>query len=249
MSTNGMDSEEPAAIERNIDATRADVRATLSALERKLSLDRIIEMPVGRVRERGGEFAGNLTDAATQNPVPVLLASIGVGWLMLMSRSKSSAKPSAVRRGRVARATDRMERAASNVSGQVQEAFESSRETLSDAAESVRASANRAAETTRETVDYAREQVDSARERMDRLLNEQPLLLGAFGLAAGALMGALLPTTEAEDRWLGDARESAVKNAVRTGRERYEAARDHAAAYSAPSHSEDGAVERPSRPH
>ena len=249
MSTNRMDSEEPAAIERNIDATRADVRATLSALERKLSLDRLIEMTVGRVRERGGEFAGNLTDAATQNPVPVLLASIGVGWLMLMSRSKSSAKPAAAGRGRVARATDGVERAASNISGQVHDAFESSRETFSGAAESVRASASRAAETTRETVDYAREQVDSARERMDRLLNEQPLLLGAFGLAAGALMGALLPTTEAEDRWLGDARETAVKSAVRTGRERFEAARDHVPAHSAQGHSEDGAVERPSRPH
>src|SRR5687767_2709939 len=78
---------EPRVIEREIDATRADMRATLEALERRFSLDRLLELTVGRIRDRGGEFAGNLTDAATQNPVPLLLVSIGVGWLMLTSRS------------------------------------------------------------------------------------------------------------------------------------------------------------------
>jgi len=250
-----LDNEEPAAIERNIDATRADVQATLSALERKLSVDRLLELTLGRIRERGGEFAGNLTDAAAQNPVPVLLASIGIGWLMLTSRSKSFMTAQAGRArvaraaDKVARATDTVEAAASSISGQVHGAFESSRETLSGATDSVRETASRAAETTRETFEHAREQVDFARQRMDRMLEEQPLLLGVFGLAAGALMGALLPTTEAEDRWLGDARETAVKGAVRTGRERLESAREQAAAYAAPSRSEDEGAARPSRPH
>jgi hypothetical protein len=244
-----LDNEEPEAIERNIDATRADVQATLSALERKLSVDRLIELTLGRVRERGGEFAGNLTDAAARNPVPVVLASIGIGWLMLTSRSRNAMAAPAAGRARVARAADKVEAAASSISGQAHDAFESSRETLSGAADSVRASATRAADTTRETFEHAREQVDFARERMDHLLHEQPLLLGVFGLAAGALMGALLPTTEAEDRWLGDARETALKSAVRTGRERLEAVREHAAAYSPPSPPEDQSADRLSRPH
>jgi hypothetical protein len=96
------------------------------------------------------------------------------------------------------------------------------------------------------------EQIDYARERMDRMLHEQPLLLGALGIAAGALIGALLPTTEAEDRWLGDARSKAVKNAAQASRTRYEAAREAAAAYSAPASAfaEDESYEqRPARPH
>ena len=81
-------------------------------------------------------------------------------------------------------------------------------------------------------------------------MHEQPLLLGALGLAAGALIGALLPTTEAEDRLLGDARDKTVKSVARTSRTRHEAARDNAATYSAPKNLEAGAtVERPSRPH
>src|SRR5688572_2202520 len=85
----GDDEREPQAIERNIDATRADMRATLEALERRFSFERLIDMTVGRIRERGGEFAGNLTDAATQNPMPLLLTSIGLGWMMLASRRAS----------------------------------------------------------------------------------------------------------------------------------------------------------------
>ena len=121
------------------------------------------------------------------------------------------------------------------------DAVDSSRETLSERAESLRAGASHAAAT-------AREQVDSARERMDRLLQEQPLMLGALGLAAGALIGALLPTTEAEDRFIGDVRDKAVKNVARASRTRFEAARENAASYSAPG-SRDHDAERPSRPH
>src|SRR6187399_1583531 len=82
-----IEDREPQVIEREIDATRADMRATLQALERRFSFDRLVDLTVGRVRERGGEFAGNLTDAATRNPLPLLLTSVGVGWMMLAARS------------------------------------------------------------------------------------------------------------------------------------------------------------------
>src|SRR5687768_9777501 len=140
-----------AALERDIDATRADVRATLTALERRLAFDRLVEPASGRVRERGGEFAGNLTDTATQNPMPVLLTSIGLGWMMLISR-RGSGNGAARARGRVAEAADKFSAAADSVGGRFEEAgarlheaVESSRETLDHTAESVRDGASRAA--------------------------------------------------------------------------------------------------------
>src|SRR5688572_25816690 len=98
-------------IERDIDATRADVRATLAALEQRLSFDRLVEMTVGRIRERGGEFAGNLTDTATQNPVPVLLTSIGLGWMMLMGRRNGGGRPPGRGRSRAAATAEKADRA------------------------------------------------------------------------------------------------------------------------------------------
>ncbi|HVJ28976.1 MAG TPA: DUF3618 domain-containing protein [Gammaproteobacteria bacterium] len=249
---------EPHAIEREIDATRADMRATLEALERRFSFDRLVDLTGGRVRERGGEFAGNLTDAATRNPLPLLLTSIGLGWMMLTNRrgnqdgngawdSRSRRRTDDLReragdiRDRAAHAADQARGAMDSTRDTLRQAAESSRETFEQTAESLRGGASRAAE-------VAREQA----ERVDRLLHEQPLMLGALGLAAGAIIGALLPTTEHEDRLLGDMRQKAVKDAAEKSRALYEAAREHGAAHSAPDTGEtegDASRARTSRPH
>jgi len=255
---------EPRAIEREIDATRADMRATLEALERRFSFDRLVDLTVGRVRGRGGEFAGNLTDAATRNPLPLLLTAVGVGWMMLASRSGnhegnrnrqsgSGGRRTDDLRDRAGNIRDRAAQAADQVSGAVdstrealKEAMQSSRETFEETAESLRNRASRAAGVTRE-------QAEIARERLDRLLHDQPLVLGALGLAAGAIIGALLPTTEHEDRLLGPMRERVVKDAAQQSRGLYETARDNAASHSAPEtrkSDDDYSGGRPSsRPH
>lgn len=257
---------EPQAIEREIDATRADMRATLEALERRFSFDRLVDLTVSRVRERGGEFAGNLTDAATRNPLPLLLTSVGLAWMMMASRNGNHESNRNWRPGRGGgrRVTDELRDRAGNLrsraadaADQVSGAFDSTRETLKDAvqssretfeetAESLRSRASRAAEVTRE-------QAQIARERLDHLLHDQPLVLGALGLAAGAIIGALLPTTEQEDRFIGPMRAKVVKDAAQKSRALYETARDNAASYSAPEGrrtEDDFSGERPaSRPH
>jgi hypothetical protein len=85
---------------------------------------------------------------------------------------------------------------------------------------------------------------------MDRLLHEQPLMLGAVGLAVGALIGALVPATEHEDRFIGGVRDEAVKNLSRRTRAGFETVRENVASYGAPSSSRDEDRERPAgRPH
>ncbi len=39
------------------------------------------------------------------------------------------------------------------------------------------------------------------------IIEQQPLVLGAIGLAVGALVGAMLPRTRMEDEYLGEARD------------------------------------------
>jgi uncharacterized protein YjbJ (UPF0337 family) len=244
------DGQSPQEIERDIDETRADMRSTLETLEQRLSFDRLMQMTVGRVRERGGEFAGNLTEAATQNPVPMLLTSIGLGWMMLSSRHppRDPYEDEYRRSGpgigdRIGGARDRMRGARERMGagadrvgaemhgamdsarGRMRHAADSTRDTLRHATESSRESFRHAAESLRSGAGRAREQVDYTRERMDRMLNEQPLLLGAFGIAAGAIIGALLPTTEHENRMLGETRDKALRKAAERAR-RYETARE-----------------------
>jgi len=69
-----------------------------------------------------------------------------------------------------------------------------------------------------------------ARHGMLRTLDEQPLVLGAIGLAIGAALGAALPPSEAEDRLMGEARDEALRRATKAGREQAEKARAAAGA-------------------
>jgi gas vesicle protein len=51
--------------------------------------------------------------------------------------------------------------------------------------------------------DTTREQLGRAKSSLDTLLNEQPLALGAVGLAIGAIAAALAPRTAQEERVAG----------------------------------------------
>jgi hypothetical protein len=66
------------------------------------------------------------------------------------------------------------------------------------------------------------------REGFNSLLSEQPLLLGAMGIAVGAAIGAALPSTEQEDRLFGSTRDKALSEVKQRGAESYEQVRDKA---------------------
>lgn len=66
------------------------------------------------------------------------------------------------------------------------------------------------------------EAYDSARERVSDTFSEAPLIALAGGLAAGALIAALLPKTEAETRAL----QPAARRVKQTARAAFDAAKD-----------------------
>jgi uncharacterized protein YjbJ (UPF0337 family) len=67
---------------------------------------------------------------------------------------------------------------------------------------------------------------DDAESTAGWVLREQPLVLGALGIALGAAVGALLPGTEAEDRMMGETRDDLAGKAGALAQEGYEKARD-----------------------
>jgi hypothetical protein len=222
--------KDPEELEREIDETRADVRATIDVLEQRLSPEHLLDLTIGRVREHGGAFAGNLGSAARDNPVPLLLTSIGIAWMMLSGRNGNggsrTAGPSI--RERWHGAKERWRETGEDIGDtlhdardRTREGVEQSRDTVAHAAESLREGASRAASATRE-------QFSRARSGVDYLMHDQPLVLGAIGLAAGALIGATLPGSAAEDRMMGEARDRALGKAKESGRESYRKARERA---------------------
>lgn len=88
-------SKNPDDLERDIDARRANIENIVDALENKLSPGQLFDQALAFTKNNGGEFFNNLGTSIKNNPVPVILATVGVGWLMLGENQRPhSAGPS-----------------------------------------------------------------------------------------------------------------------------------------------------------
>jgi hypothetical protein len=73
------------------------------------------------------------------------------------------------------------------------------------AADTTANAAGRVAETADRVARASRGGMQGVAECYEYLRSEQPLVLGAIAIVAGAAIGALLPATSVENEWLGDA--------------------------------------------
>lgn len=87
-------------------------------------------------------------------------------------------------------------------------------ESVSDAYDSATEQAHEAMETINRAAPKVRDSVAGVGNGLVQVLREQPLVLAGFGLAIGGLLGAFLPTTELEDRVMGDASDK-LKDKIR----------------------------------
>lgn len=96
---------------------------------------------------------------------------------------------------------------ASDVRNRVSEAADSVRERASETYEDARSWAEDRYETHRrraaDLADRGTRRLHEGRTATEQFVTENPLLVGVVGLAAGLLLGALLPRTRQEDRALG----------------------------------------------
>ncbi|MBY0431736.1 MAG: hypothetical protein K2Q10_11100, partial [Rhodospirillales bacterium] len=65
----------------------------------------------------------------------------------------------------------------------------------------------------------ASRQASVAADRSREMFNDHPLTAGMFALAAGAILGAVLPRTRSEDRMMGEARDQVIGQAREVGNE------------------------------
>jgi hypothetical protein len=78
-------------IEADLNQTRARMHNTLDALQNKFTPGELFNDTLGYFRNRGGgEFASNLGDTVKNNPMPIALVGIGLAWLAMSGRDRSS---------------------------------------------------------------------------------------------------------------------------------------------------------------
>jgi hypothetical protein len=247
----------PAEVEREIARTRGEFGATLAVLRHKLAVRHLVEKGFDMAKDSfaGYDVMGQGLEIIRANPVPVALIGLGVAWLV--AANAASEEQLAAARQRIAGlAGDIGARAgelASDVAGKVglggdsgsseqplghtghpvvdeagrrgtdgwlHQMADMTQGALRSARDSSGAMLNRASAVAGDGASRITDQVTDA-------FNRNPLVVGAVGVMAGALLAALLPMSRTESQWLGD--EELQRTAGKAGEEAIAKVRDAAA--------------------
>jgi len=212
------DKRSAADLERRGEQIRQNLDETLDQIQRKFSSGELLDRSVELIRDTGSEFLREAADTVRRNPVPSILTAAGLIWLatsVAKSRSNGGYSYSSDEREWMrddeqwdASAHGRVRNAAHQVRGTARKVTDKVTDRLAEPMQNVQGRARR------------------ARSQLTDLVQEQPLALGALALAAGALIGAALPMTEYENKWVGPMHDRTVARAKEAGRREYDNLRE-----------------------
>ncbi|WP_144949139.1 DUF3618 domain-containing protein [Pseudomonas oryzihabitans] len=222
----------PDELEREIDQKRERIEDLVGALESRLSPGQLFDQALSYTKGHSGEFAHNLGNTLKANPVPAVLTSVGLLWLALgQNRTPAPATTGTPLKDKLSGALDSVANSAGHTRDSLNRGSHDVRDKVTGLGESVSAKASQTGERLSDTAAQAKDtladQAQQLKGTFDTLLREQPLVVGALGIALGALLGAALPRTETEDRALGrhsDKLTAKAKQAASSGYEQVKAA-------------------------
>ena len=203
----------PEEIQAEIARTRGDMDATLTAIEQRLTPGQLVDQGLDYLRSSGAnEFVHNLGGSVKNNPLPVALMGIGIAWLM----ATGNRKPSYLQAQNESSGPGVMQRASEGMS--------SAKDRAAQSVQGARERVGQLGQAARNQMERVRYQAERVRTGYDSIVREQPLVLGAIGLAIGAIMAAGLPRTREEDQLMGEASDRLTERAKELGQEQVEKA-------------------------
>ena len=208
-------------IEGEIEHTRAELSETVDALQEKLRPANLVSDATDRVKNATSEKVRDMADTASetaqgmwegarQNPVPALMIGAGVAW-MLLDRSRHGNGHSS-RRAWSGYSSPRRYGAVNDPDDYYRDDARGESRAWSGQ-HSERSSGEGLTTWAREAGGEARHTARRAQNGLQRMLRQNPLLVGAAAMLAGAAVGASLPETERENELMGEARDSVVDRA------------------------------------
>lgn len=198
----------------------------------------------GQVGEKAGEMASQaqaraeqvgqgarqtgstIADTIRENPVPAVLAGLGLGWLLVSGRQQNQVNthyrpsdyPSDYGSG-ASRGTEgsSAEGALSQAQSKVGETAGQAQEKVGEAAGQIQNKAgeisNRTQEGASRLAGGAQQQARRAGRGFQRTLQQSPLTVGALAVGVGAAVGLAVPETNKEHEVMGEARDTLVDKA------------------------------------
>ena len=226
----------PEAIEREIDAQRESIGNIVDALESKFTPGQMFDQALGMMQSNGTTFLTNLGTSVRNNPVPAVLTSVGLLWLMMSQNRPPVSRPgyrTGPDQGRVSEwadglsdgvdsARDRLHQTADSLKG----GYQSVKGKAAHLTDSLSSATDNISHTAHDVSDRLVQSTQVMTNQFNQLLKEQPLVLAAAGIAIGALLGAALPTTSTEQRYMGKTSAGLADKVKQQAREGMEAVRD-----------------------
>ncbi|WP_128255298.1 DUF3618 domain-containing protein [Falsirhodobacter deserti] len=232
-------SESPKSIEAEVEANRANVEGTLNALRDKASVQGImndVSRYVGINDARGTlEAAGRQVNA---NPVAFGLIGLGLACLATgiarrhpdnygpqdsMNSSSVAGGRSGVGarvreyKGRVQGFAGQAQQGAHDYSDKAKDGVNQYTNAASEKLHAARDNLSERYDNTRHSLadryESTRTRVSDLSSRASQQVSAQPLIFGAVALVAGAVLGAALPKSNAENRWLGPSHDRLAEGA------------------------------------
>jgi len=216
-------------IQSDIRRTRSRLDETLSAVEQRLDPGQLMDQGVHYLRNHGvTDYFVSLGDAAKRQPLPLALAGVSLAWLML-SDSRHQARSGTTRSG-LSNGSSDTDSALSNTTASVKQAVHNATDTLAEkrdsAVNSVVDMGSKVSGAVSGTIDKVTHNAQRVKSGYEHMVEEQPLALGAIGLALGALIAASAPRTRREDRLMGGTSDRLMDEAKKFGREKVEHAKE-----------------------
>lgn len=223
-------SEIVASAEAEAEEARAGLVGTLNQLRENLKPGNVVDEVMTNARVNASAVTDQIWDTARKNPLPALMIGAGLamilgvgtryGALQTGAPTKVPARPrgampefgSTRTGGAVAAVGDKVSAMAGAARQSGGALLDAANQTLSGAMDRGTAAASTAYSNAKRStpMSWSRRNVGAS---LSQLIEEQPLVLAAIGVAVGAALGAALPTTETENSLLGETSHS-VKDAA-----------------------------------
>jgi Protein of unknown function (DUF3618) len=190
------DSPATERLEAEIEETRIGMSQTIDEIEERLHPRHLMEQAKDTVKDAAGDVAGRVAGRVRDNPVPVALLAMGLGWLFYYVQS-SSRGPRVSGDGVLTSGRPSLGWAVRHNPGPALVAVAGVGWLLRNVL-------------TRQSTPRATDRVQG---RFDRLLQENPIEVGVAALAVGTAIGLSMPGTAFENEHVGAARDAFVDRA------------------------------------
>ena len=222
------DRQSSSEVAHEAEDTRANLASTLEQLRTNLQPANVMEEVVSNARIGAASVADNLVGVAKQYPIPSVLIAAGSALIMrffskrgdadvtgfeAIARPPTAPRPAAPRPPMLRNPSTFQP--APGRGGSVASTFAGARDGLVEglsargaalrrqAADAYESTSSQAGDAMQSMTRYLPSDRGEVKSKLATLFEEQPLVLGAIGLAIGAAIGAALPMTGTEDSLMG----------------------------------------------